>query len=576
MTSSELQSQRSSSTSFNSKKSTATQMLQKRIEENNRLSAAAQNIERKEEENNNDMSIEEEVDDATRTNNDIAGDKKMITTLADDIIENVVEGESLVDERVIHENQQIVEQSEQSNIENAAKIIVDECSNNNEPQHVEEKVIEEEEIAAASEEVEEHMMISSVAHATSAVAVSNIVNYGSIDQIENDNAIMHIEEVQDEGEPQQQQSQPRLRPPVLENIEEEVIIHQQQHTPNTNNNQRRRILLVLILLILAAVGITLGIILSRNSNNNDNGTTAFIAAPGDESLDGEGGVEESYDIPSVAPSVTPSIPTTTSIGKDSENVPAVVESDTPTFMPTNEVSIVMKINLPEIATKYPTFMPTNEEIISIDSPTSRPITDKPTEQPTVILPKATWMSGKWGISWRFEAGNTKNMREYNVTNLVEQVQGINGLSYVLFGLSRGASGDRYIAPHSVLSELNPGCCPDRDLFEELATAFQAVGLKVLVYMATEGPAKLKHGKEKAYDWNGVTAPSVDNWYAYVKKRYGNKSLLSLKRAYADVIVKEYAERYGTLIDGWWFDHASYGHMRLIHDYCFEANENGRP
>ena len=114
------------------------------------------------------------------------------------------------------------------------------------------------------------------------------------------------------------------------------------------------------------------------------------------------------------------------------------------------------------------------------------------------------------------------------------------------------------------------------MFEELATAFQAAVLKVLVYMATEGPAKLKHGKEKAYDWNGVTAPSVDNWYAYVKKRYGNKSLLSLKRAYADVIVKEYAERYGTLIDGWWFDHASYGHMRLIHDYCFEANENGRP
>ena len=57
---------------------------------------------------------------------------------------------------------------------------------------------------------------------------------------------------------------------------------------------------------------------------------------------------------------------------------------------------------------------------------------------------------------------------------------------MLFGLSEGADGSRYIAPHSILSELNPRCCPVRDLFGELAEAFQKEGYKVLAYMATEG------------------------------------------------------------------------------------------
>ena len=60
------------------------------------------------------------------------------------------------------------------------------------------------------------------------------------------------------------------------------------------------------------------------------------------------------------------------------------------------------------------------------------------------------------------------------------------MTYVLFGLSEGADGSRYIAPHSILSELNPRCCPVRDLFGELVKAFQKEGYKVLAYMATEG------------------------------------------------------------------------------------------
>lgn len=181
-------------------------------------------------------------------------------------------------------------------------------------------------------------------------------------------------------------------------------------------------------------------------------------------------------------------------------------------------------------------------------------------------PAAQWMSGKWGIGWRVSGGDDKYSKNLNVKHLVEQVKTIPGMSYVLFNLSNGADGSKYTAPHSVLSKINPGSCSERDLFDELATAFQAAGYKVLVYMATEGPAKLKHGPT-----HGMGPGSVENWKAWVQQQYGSDDVGTLKKAYAEVIVREFAQRYGTKIDGWWFDHASFGNIELIHREITQAN-----
>ncbi len=179
---------------------------------------------------------------------------------------------------------------------------------------------------------------------------------------------------------------------------------------------------------------------------------------------------------------------------------------------------------------------------------------------------AQWMSGKWGIGWRISGGNHEVNQRLNVKHVVEQVKTIPGMTYVLFNLSNGADGSKYTAPHSVLSKVNPGSCSERDLFGELATAFQAEDYKVLVYMATEGPAKLKHGPD-----HGKGPQSVANWNAWVKQKYGKDDIDTLKKAYAEVIVREFAQRYGTKIDGWWFDHASFGNIELIHREITKAN-----
>ena len=236
----------------------------------------------------------------------------------------------------------------------------------------------------------------------------------------------------------------------LIDIEEEVI----QHNNNGRALQRRRryiLLITALLLLLAAVATILGILLGRNSNSKND--TATLGAS-----------MNNNDI-SKAPSITPYSKTST--------------TDMPTFVPT----------FSDI-----TYEPTSLPSIPPSSKEEEYVTNTPTEAPFAYelpllklnLPPAHWMSGKWGISWRIKAGNTKQVANYNVTKLVEQVKSIPGVSYVLFGLSEGADGSRYIAPHSILSELNPRCCPIRDLFGELAEAFQKEGYKVLAYMATEG------------------------------------------------------------------------------------------
>lgn len=196
---------------------------------------------------------------------------------------------------------------------------------------------------------------------------------------------------------------------------------------------------------------------------------------------------------------------------------------------------------------------------------------------------AWWMSQNWGLGFRLDADHKYNLANYNVATLVADVMAISEhIKWVIINLSDAAHGDAYLAPHSILCNLTMASCPYnvvetgveyRDLFQELLDGFNGAGIKVITYMATQGPAMLKHGAAKAYDYDSATGTSqaMENWAAWVAETYGDTSDATYKKAYAEVIVQEYANRYGDQISGWWFDHASFGDIELIHHYCTLAN-----
>lgn len=66
---------------------------------------------------------------------------------------------------------------------------------------------------------------------------------------------------------------------------------------------------------------------------------------------------------------------------------------------------------------------------------------------------------------------------------------------------------------------------------------------------------------------------IANWKSHVLKMYGSNDDDALRRAYAEVIVGEYARRYGDKVDGWWFDHARFGDLPLLRDVIKKANPN---
>ena len=177
---------------------------------------------------------------------------------------------------------------------------------------------------------------------------------------------------------------------------------------------------------------------------------------------------------------------------------------------------------------------------------------------------AAWMSGKWGVGTIIPTGE----RDMDVEAFTRQIADIPGVSYVLVNLSRNAHGDKYSSYHPILKSLDKDATPsaENDLLMRVAKALDKMNMPMFVYVASEGPAKLKRNKHSPHD---------SKWKQYVlNELYPDEpgsDVDKFKRAYAEVVIAEYAKRFGDLIDGWWFDHAVYANIPLLHEVITKHN-----
>lgn len=220
---------------------------------------------------------------------------------------------------------------------------------------------------------------------------------------------------------------------------------------------------------------------------------------------------------------------------------------------------------------------------------------------------ADWMKGEYGVGIRFPAADWIERRFPNDPpkwdELALQLKTV-GATWAIVNLSSGEYGDKWMAPHSVLSEISPpnsfvgcthqsrycGATPSVDHFGDILTALKAQGIKVIAYVSAEGPSRMKHGArdvEAAYDLidtgscdklytnclENCCSHSMQGWLNHVKDHYGVDTVWPsmLRKGFAEIIVGEYAARYGTDLDGWFFDDASFADIGLLTQTTKEHN-----
>jgi len=274
--------------------------------------------------------------------------------------------------------------------------------------------------------------------------------------------------------------------------------------------------------------------------------------------------------PTLSPTTSPTASPTTSPTTPND-VPNSMPSTMPSIFPSGVPSDLPSSQSSGVPSVLPSIIPSALPSVVPSSKPSTLLSNLPTISSNV--PRAAWMSQKHGIGYRLPGGTNYASWKYNATEFAEQIKD-TPISYVIVGLSSGASGDRYLSPCPIFNLagirantpkdmdlinynlINPesktvdlGQFDDIDVFDDILAAMDKINVNVIAYMGAQGPAMLKAGEAFAFDHpsyavgkntggylvdNSITvceslgataeekylcAPSVRKWVNWVAQRY---------------------------------------------------------
>lgn len=122
----------------------------------------------------------------------------------------------------------------------------------------------------------------------------------------------------------------------------------------------------------------------------------------------------------------------------------------------------------------------------------------------------------------------------DVENLADQINS-TGAAYHIFTI--GQNSGFYDSPNAAYDRIvgiSPSHCSKRDLIADLADAIHQRGMKFIVYLPSGAPGGDRAAREKL-QWEGGAHPNRE-----------------FQRHWEEII-REWSARWGTKIDGWWFD-----------------------
>ncbi len=192
-----------------------------------------------------------------------------------------------------------------------------------------------------------------------------------------------------------------------------------------------------------------------------------------------------------------------------------------------------------------------------------------------ISRRVFWLSGSWGIRLVLPGGNTPSVQDFSVESIINQIDHLKTIKYVMININAGSIGGRFTfpIPKPGIYLVDKRMAPSRDLFLEMARALKAKGLRVIAYVAAQGPyaENIRHWpdptNEKEIKWRLLLYEISFKWHVRA-----NSLGVTPKDLWANLL-KDISLKYGSLIDAWWFDYGNWGDIKQLTNAVRSGNKN---
>lgn len=205
---------------------------------------------------------------------------------------------------------------------------------------------------------------------------------------------------------------------------------------------------------------------------------------------------------------------------------------------------------------------------------ARPVFDPCQGGEAIATPRTAWMSGGWGVRIAIPGGRFRRPGEQlSYSHTIDQVAALSSVRWVMLSVTEPSFGGFFTTYDGELDSIVPEAFPDSDLLLELIEQARSHGLRVLVYVASQGPEldfvtpeRASHLKNTRRQFWSAAKEIETTWSDYLT---ANKD--SSQSAFA-AIIRRISNRFGDRIDGWWFDHGQHGRSDLLIPAARSGNE----
>lgn len=146
----------------------------------------------------------------------------------------------------------------------------------------------------------------------------------------------------------------------------------------------------------------------------------------------------------------------------------------------------------------------------------------------------------------------KQVNDFDVEKLAKQLEFV-GAGY--YFITVGQASGHYCSPniaYDKIAGVKPSKCANRDLVADLYDALAPKGIKLMVYMPSEGPHPSPECEKIGWEW-GYDGPK-GNMYDSQGKLFPRKAkrLAEFQNNW-EAVITEWSLRWGNKICGWWVD-----------------------